>query len=324
MKQVSSSLVLWLGYYFFIIALLLLVTSTTTTTTTAWLPEQTGLIKQRSSGLVALRRSSSTQLFWMLRNEDNDEVIAADNTTRPEDIIAATPSSVVVSSRRNLFRRSALSSVSAIIGDVCYNGNIQAVHAAAYTIEKVEPDEKDIYATAQQNCWNLLPGGGSPHNNLRVLWIGSGDMKIRTGVARNGVYKDLFQAGSNVTAFDLLPPTVTDLTDAQQYAFEQGYTLQFQQGDATKLHTIFADNSFDVVVCSLFLCQDFNPVVVVQEIRQVLTPGGRFGFYEHIEDIDKVIIGKVFGESSIIKIEADPEMVNILAGVVQKLSLIHI
>jgi len=307
MKQASSSLVLLLGYHFLIA--LLLVTSTTTTTT-AWLPEQTGLIQQRSSGLVAHRSSS-----WMLRNEDNDEVIAMDNTTRPEDIITA-PCSVVVS-RRNLFRRSALSASSAIIGGVCYNNGIQAVHAA-YTIDKVEPNEKDIYATAQ-NCWNLLPGGGSPHNNLRVLWIGSGDMKIRTGVARNGVYKDLFQTGSDVTAFDLLTPTVTDLSDAQQYAVEQGkYTLQFQQGDATKLHTIFADNSFDVVVCSLFLCQDFDPVVVVQEIRQVLKPGGRFGFYEHIEDIDTVIVGKVFGESSIIKIEADPEMVNILAGVVQK------
>jgi SAM-dependent methyltransferase len=308
MKQASSSLVLWLGYYFFIIALLLLVTSTTTTTT-AWLPEQTGLIKQRSSGLVAHRSSS-----WMLRNEDNDKVIATDNTTRPEDIITA-PCSVVVS-RRNLFRRSALSVSSAIIGGVCYNNGIQAVHAA-YTIDKVEPDEKDIYATAQ-NCWNLLPGGGNPHNNLRVLWIGPGNMKIRTGVARNGVYKDLFKTGSDVTAFDLLAPTVTDLSDAQQYAFDKGYTLQFQQGDATKLHTIFADNSFDVVVCSLFLCQDFDPVVVVQEIRQVLKPGGRFGFYEHIEDIDTVIVGKVFGESSIIKIEAYPEMVNILAGVVQK------
>ncbi|OEU19118.1 hypothetical protein FRACYDRAFT_260687 [Fragilariopsis cylindrus CCMP1102] len=311
MKQASSSLVLWLGYYFFIIALLLLVISTTTTTTTAWLPEQTGLIKQRSSGLVALRRSSS----WMLRNEDNDEVIGMDNTTRPEDIITA-PCSVVVSSRRNLFRRSALSVSSAIIGGVCYDNGIQAVHAA-YTIDKVEPNENDIYATAQ-NCWNLLPGGGNPHNNLRVLWIGPGDMKIRTGVARNGVYKDLFKTGSDVTAFDLLTPTVADLTDAQQYAFDKGYTLRFQQGDATKLHTIFANNSFDVVVCSLFLCQDFDPVVVVQEIRQVLKPGGRFGFYEHIEDIDTVIVGKVFGESSIIKIEAYPEMVNILAGVVQK------
>jgi SAM-dependent methyltransferase len=316
MQQVSSSLVLWLGYYFFIIALLLLVTSTTTTTTTtAWLPEQTGLIKQRSSGLVALRSSSSSQLLWLLRNGDNDEVIAMDNTTRPEDIITA-PCSVVVS-RRNLFRHSALSVSSAIIGGMCYNNGIQAVHAA-YTIEKVEPDENDIYATAQQNCWNLLPGGGNPHNNLRVLWIGPGNMKIRTGVARNGVYKDLFQAGSDVTAFDLLTPTITDLSDAQQYAFDKGYTLQFQQGDATKLHTIFADNSFDVVVCSLFLCQDFDPVMVVQEIRQVLTPGGRFGFYEHIENIDTVIVGKVFGESSIIKIEAYPEMVNILAGVVQK------
>lgn len=306
MKQASSSLVLWLGYYFFIIALLLLVISTTTTT--AWLPEQTGLIQQRS-GLVALR-SSSSQLLWLLRNGDNDEVIATDNTC-PENITAA-PCSVVVS-RRNMFRRSTLSVSSAIIG-VCFNNGIQAVNAA-YTIDKVEPNENDIYTTAQ-NCWNLP--GGSPHNTLRVLWIGPGNMKIRTGVARNGVYKDLFKAGSDVTAFDLLTPTVTDLSDAQQYAVEQGYTLRFQQGDATKLHTLFADNSFDVVVCSLFLCQDFDPVGVVQEIRRVLKPGGRFGFYEHIEDIDKVIVGKVFGESSIIKIEAYPEMVNILAGVVQK------
>ena len=46
----------------------------------------------------------------------------------------------------------------------------------------------------------------------------------------------------------------------------------------------------------MFLCQDFNPEVVVSEIRRVLKPNGRFGFYEHIEDINKVIVDKVFGE----------------------------
>jgi len=254
---------------------------------------------------------------WNDDDDDDDGVITTAVDNDPDNI--ALQCSFVVS-RRNLFRRSALS-VSGIIGAaVCCSGNnnsfyngIQAAHAVAYTIDKVEPDENDIYMTAQ-NCYDL-PGG--PHN-LRVLWIGPGDMKIRTGAARNGVYKDLFKAGYDVTAFDLLTPTFVDAKDAQKYASQQGYKLRFQQGDATKLHTIFEDESFDVVVCSLFLCQDFDPVVVVNEIRRVLKPGGRFGFYEHVEDIDKVIVGKVFGESSIIKIEAYPDMANILAGVVQK------
>ena len=69
----------------------------------------------------------------------------------------------------------------------------------------------------------------------------------------------------------------------------------------------------------MFLCQDFDPAVVVSEIRRVLKPGGRFGFYEHVEDIDKVIVGKVFGEGSVVRVEAYPERTNVVAGVVRKL-----
>jgi ubiquinone/menaquinone biosynthesis C-methylase UbiE len=152
--------------------------------------------------------------------------------------------------------------------------------------------------------------------NLRVLWVGSGALTPRTGAVRSGVYKNLFKSGNEVIAVDLLKPTASDLKAAKQYASEQGFSLKFQRGDATKL--TFPDESFDVVVCSLFLCQDFDPEVVVNEIRRVLKPGGRFGFFEHIEDIDKVIIGKVFGDSSVIQVQAYPEMQNILAGVVKK------
>ena len=37
----------------------------------------------------------------------------------------------------------------------------------------------------------------------------------------------------------------------------------------------FADGSIDVVVSSMFLCQDFNPEVVVSEVWRVLKPGGQ-------------------------------------------------
>ena len=44
----------------------------------------------------------------------------------------------------------------------------------------------------------------------------------------------------------------------------------------------------------------------------------RFGFFEHVEDIDKVIVGKVFSDRSVIRVQHYPEMLNIMAGVVRK------
>ena len=169
--------------------------------------------------------------------------------------------------------------------------------ASAYTVERVEPDERETYAVAQR--------GRGP---LRVLWVGSGDMK--------GVYESLFPAGNEVIAVDLQRPDSSDLSAATTYAAEHGYELRFEQGDATNLK--FTDGTFDAVVCSMFLCQDFDPEVVVSEIRRVLKPGGRFGFYEHVEDIDKVIVGKVFGERAVVRVQAKPERLNIMAGVVRK------
>ena len=169
--------------------------------------------------------------------------------------------------------------------------------ASAYTVKRVKPDEKETYAVAQK--------GKGP---LRVLWVGSGTMK--------GVFRGLFPAGNEVVALDLRRPDATDLSAATAYATEHGYQLRFEQGDATKMK--FADGTFDVVVSSMFLCQDFDPVVVVSEIRRVLKPGGRFGFYEHVEDINEVVVDKVFGGRSVIRVQAYPERTNVMAGVVRK------
>ena len=178
-----------------------------------------------------------------------------------------------------------------------YHGSGAISCASAYTVDRVKPDEKDTYWQAQDSS-----------HPLRILWVGSGNM--------NGVYNNLFQAGNEVTALDLLRPDNSDLSAATTYATEHGYQLRFEQGDATKLG--FTDETFDVVVCSMFLCQDFDPQVVVSEIRRVLKPGGRFGFYEHVEDINKVIVDRVFGERSIVQVQAYPERTNVMAGVVKK------
>ena len=206
-------------------------------------------------------------------------------------------------SRRNLLR-------GALWTAGMYYGGGTVSCASAYTIDRVKPYEKETYALAQK--------GRGP---LRVLWVGSGGLD-----ARSGVFKDLFLAGNEVIALDLRSPEPTDLSAATTYATEHGYQLRFEQGDATKLR--FTDATFDVVVCSMFLCQfgeeghdvnpDVPPELVVSEIRRVLKPGGRFGFYEHIEDINTVIVDKVFGERSVIRVEHNPDRLNVMAGVVRK------
>ena len=204
---------------------------------------------------------------------------------------------VAATVRPAVSRRNLLAGAAAAVG--YSSANIAA--ASAYSIEAVKPNETETYRLAQSS-----PGP------LRVLWVGAGSDLMK------GVSRDLFAPGNDVVALDLLRPDAADLSAATAAAAERGYSLRFEQGDATRLK--FADASFDVVVCSLFLCQDFDPAVVVSQIRRVLKPGGRFGSYEHVEDIDNVIVGKVFGERSVIRIQAKPERSNTIGLVVRKVS----
>lgn len=208
---------------------------------------------------------------------------------------------VIQNSRRNILRSGVSWMIGGIIGTTPSSASAsyksKTVSLSGRIVDQIEPDERKIYTEA-------LNGPGGTHK--RVLWIGSGTM--------NGVYKNLFQAGNEVTAVDLVSPEVEGLNAATAYAADHKYHLHFEQGDATNMN--FADGTYDVVVCSMFLCQDFNAEVVVSEIKRVLKPGGRFGFYEHVEDIDGIIVGKVFGERSVIRVQAYPEMVNVIAGVV--------
>lgn len=193
-------------------------------------------------------------------------------------------------SRRSLIRGSSIAAG-------MHFGVGKIADASAYTVDPKVPEAKDTYAVAQR--------GG---RHLKVLELGSADLKA--------VFQDRFRAGNDVIALDLELPDPIKLREAMKLADQHGYQLRFEQGDATKLK--FADETFDVVVCSMFLCQDFDPEVVVSEIRRVLKPGGRFGFSEHVENIDKVIVDRVFGERSVIQVQANPRETNVIAGVVRK------
>jgi ubiquinone/menaquinone biosynthesis C-methylase UbiE len=66
----------------------------------------------------------------------------------------------------------------------------------------------------------------------------------------------------------------------QQAAAQRGLHVDLGSGTAEQLPG--ADNSLDAVVITLDLCSVTDPAGVLQEIRRVLKPGGRFIFVEHV------------------------------------------
>lgn len=66
----------------------------------------------------------------------------------------------------------------------------------------------------------------------------------------------------------------------RQEAVRLGLTVDLREGRAEQLGV--PDESCDAVVSTLVLCSVRSPQWVLQEIRRVLRPGGRFVFIEHV------------------------------------------
>jgi SAM-dependent methyltransferase len=109
----------------------------------------------------------------------------------------------------------------------------------------------------------LLAGLGG-----RVLEVGSGDGR----------------------SFEHYPPEVASLLavepdpTARESAAERarGAALSIEIVDGVAERLPAADGSVDVVVVMGVLCSVGDPVVVLQELRRVLTPGGELRFWEHV------------------------------------------
>jgi SAM-dependent methyltransferase len=65
-------------------------------------------------------------------------------------------------------------------------------------------------------------------------------------------------------------------------AARAGLAVDLREGTAERLDA--EDNSVDVVVSTLVLCSVGDLSAVLDEIRRVLRPGGRFLFLEHVAD----------------------------------------
>ena len=153
----------------------------------AWLPND--MILRHAD--VSLQLSRHGYIEWERNCGDGDGALET-------DLLCDT----AVLSRRTLFRGAIVSTIGACTANTCgcsgTCGCRRSLAANAYTIDKVEPEENDIYAVAQNQ-----PGP------LRVLWVGPGVMEIKTGAARNGVYKDLFKLSASPEGPRSLSPSMT-------------------------------------------------------------------------------------------------------------------
>ncbi|HKC22505.1 MAG TPA: class I SAM-dependent methyltransferase [Gaiellaceae bacterium] len=105
----------------------------------------------------------------------------------------------------------------------------------------------------------------------RVLEIGVG-----TGLSFPHYPQDVELVG--------VEPSLPMLRRAQQRAAELGRDVTLVEAPAEKLP--FEDGSFDTTVSLAVLCSVDDPARVLDELRRVLRPGGRFLFIEHVRSDD--------------------------------------
>jgi len=99
-------------------------------------------------------------------------------------------------------------------------------------------------------------------------------VEIGAGVGANF---DHLPSGSRLIAIE---PNLAMHTGLLRRAAERNIEVDVLADDARRLP--LADDSVDDVLCSLVLCSVDEPAAVLDEIRRVLRPGGRFRFFEHV------------------------------------------
>lgn len=127
-----------------------------------------------------------------------------------------------------------------------------AMATAAQGYESAMADRKQrLFENLQGNVLELGPGAGPnlTYFNPQMHWLG-------------------------------LEPNPYMHPYLQQKAEELGLDIDVQT--ATLADTPIADNSQDVVLCTLVLCSVPNLESTLQDILRVLKPGGRFLFIEHV------------------------------------------
>jgi SAM-dependent methyltransferase len=119
------------------------------------------------------------------------------------------------------------------------------------------------------------------------LFAGLPSVVVEIG-AGTGANMRYFSAGTRVIAVE---PNRYMHSWLATRARKRGVEVEIHAGGAE--HLDLATGSVEAVVASLVLCTVRDPKAVVQEIRRVLTPGGRFVCIEHVAAPPDSPIGRI-------------------------------
>ncbi|MEQ8924258.1 MAG: methyltransferase domain-containing protein [Fulvivirga sp.] len=142
---------------------------------------------------------------------------------------------------------------------ICNNQATRSQKLFAWIYSKSDNSLHKLYSEHKKRLFKDLQGN--------VLEIGPG----------TGINFDYFPA--NIEYFGLEPNEAMQKYLIEK-AREKGVNANISTGVAENLP--YEDNSMDVVISTLVLCSVTSQLVVAQEIRRVLKPGGRFIFIEHV------------------------------------------
>jgi ubiquinone/menaquinone biosynthesis C-methylase UbiE len=139
--------------------------------------------------------------------------------------------------------------------DKGYKGIGMEGRIAAWYARNTARDMPDFVALAER-VTTTLPAGS------RILEVAPGPGYLAIEIARRGAYQ--------VTGLDI---SHTFVEIAARNAREAHVNIDFRQGNASAMP--FPDSSFDLILCRAAFKNFSQPVVAMNEMHRVLTPGGR-------------------------------------------------
>ncbi|KAK6173128.1 hypothetical protein SNE40_016645 [Patella caerulea] len=110
-----------------------------------------------------------------------------------------------------------------------------------------------------------------PHHKLQILEIGAG----------SGLNFKFYPEGSEITSLDPNQHHKKYIETNRDKLNPKVHLKQFVCGFAEDM-SCFDNESFDVVVETFVLCSVRNTEKVLQEVKRVLKPGGKFFFMDHV------------------------------------------
>jgi SAM-dependent methyltransferase len=139
------------------------------------------------------------------------------------------------------------------------------------TLDEEARRQAELWGSGQ---WERLAEGMADiHDRLvAVLDPQPGERLLDVATGTGAVALRAAQAGAEVTAQDLAPRLVDT---ARRLAAEQGLSIRFDVGDATRLP--YADASFDMIASAHGVAHVPDHRAVARELSRICRPGGRLG-----------------------------------------------